>query len=101
MVRLDAMRLPMFVPIAASVAGAVVWAFAKVTELGSVTGESTDPSQRARIFAPVPEWIGIAKPLGLTLLVAGGLAAGVSWAAKKEAAGVADPDAGSAHLPPR
>jgi hypothetical protein len=77
------MRIPLAVPITASVAGAVLWAYAKVTEFGSVAGESTDPSQRARIVAPVPEWIGIAKPLGLTLLVGGGLAAGVLWAARR------------------
>ena len=77
------MRLPIAVAITASVAGALVWAYAKVAEFGSVTGESIDASQRARIVAPHPEWIGIAKPLGLALLVVGGLAAVVLRAPRR------------------
>jgi hypothetical protein len=77
------MRLPIGVAVATSVAGAVVWAVAEVAEFGSVTGESIDPSQHARIVAPVPAGIGIAKPLGLTMIVVGMLVVGVLWVARR------------------
>jgi transposase-like protein len=65
--------------------GRVQWfgLVARVSEFGSVTSESGDPSQRARLIARVPAWIEVAKPIGVTMFVAGILVVGVLWVTKK------------------
>jgi hypothetical protein len=78
----------MRVPIAAAAvvtlaAGGVVWATGTLAEFGSVRGESIDASQRTRVVAPVRGWIGVAKPLGSTMMLAGVLTVGVLWLARR------------------
>ena len=70
------MRLPFMVAAADFAAGVMLWAVAALTEVGSVTGESSDSSQRARITVDVPAWVGVAKTLGITMMALAAVGAG-------------------------
>jgi hypothetical protein len=77
------MRAPFVAAAVVFAAGALLSAAGAITELGSVSGESSDPSQRARVTTDVPAWVGVAKPLGLTMMAVAVLAAGALWLRRK------------------
>ncbi len=77
------MRLPIVATVVTFIGGGLVWAAGAITELGSVSAESSDPAQRARITADVPPWVRVAKPLGLVLMAGAVVGAGVLWLRRK------------------
>lgn len=77
------MRLPIVAVVVSFVGGGLVWGAGAITEFGSVSAESSDPLQRARIMTDVPTWVGVAKPLGLTLMAVAVVGAGVLWLRRK------------------
>jgi negative regulator of sigma E activity len=80
----QAMKVPRAATAAVFAGGALLWAAGKITELGSVSAQSSDPSQRARIMTDVPAWVGVAKPLGLTMMAVA-VVIGVIWSRRKSA----------------
>lgn len=75
----DSMRLT-FVALAVTfVGGGIAWAAGAITAFGSISAESSDPAQRARIVTEAPAWVGVAKPLGLALMAAAVVGAGAFW----------------------
>jgi hypothetical protein len=76
-------KLPLVGIAVAFVGGALVWAAAAITELGSIAAESSDHAQRARVLTDVPAWVGVAKPLGWILMAGAVVAAGVLWLRRK------------------
>lgn len=77
------MRRPFVLVIVAFVVGGLAWTAGAITELGSVAGESSDSSQRARVVSDVPGWVSIAKPFGLTMMTAAVICAVILRVRKK------------------
>jgi hypothetical protein len=77
------LRVPFAVAAVVFAGGALLSASGAITELGSVSGASSDPSQRARVMTDVPAWVGVAKPLGLTMMAVAVLVAGAFWLRRK------------------
>jgi len=66
-------------------AGALLWAVAAVSALGSVAGQSSDPAHTAQIVDAVPAWVGPTKIAGLVVMGLALLAGGAAWLTRKRA----------------
>jgi hypothetical protein len=64
----DPMQSRVLVCVGAWATGALLWGAAALTELGSVTAGSSDPSSRAVMMTDVPPWVSAAKPMGLAVM---------------------------------